>query len=62
MSGLMKDWELPIGGAMWTRRKLGKKLTDPGDGGMQKGAPGFTKFQKPSQPQAKVNVSTPLGG
>ena len=56
MSGLVKeDWKLPLG--MMLHRKIGKKVTDPGDGGQQKGAPGFTTFRKPSQ-----GVKSPLGG
>jgi len=57
MSGLLKDKDLGLAPGIRLHRLLGRKaMKDKGDG-QQKGAPGFTTFQKPSQ-----GVKSPLGG
>jgi len=57
MSGLLKDKDLGLVPGIRLHRLLGRKaMKDKGDG-QQKGAPGFTTFQKPSQ-----GVKSPLGG
>jgi hypothetical protein len=62
MTGLLKDkdWNMIPGG--WRIKMLRKATAGDYDKGQQPGAPGFTKFQKPTAKQSTPNARTPLGG